>query len=201
MFKTLKSKCVVLITGLIFLFSSPAYSALIASDAWNYEEYKATWSNTQETSVGALLGESNSTFVMWQSFSTTQWMKYILSFTYMATTPGYDNVKLRVTVFDGEGALFEKLLDETLYISDSMRLLTYNSMFQAMSETSVVRFALTSEADGVVQDVLNPTDENDVLVKISDVTVKEVSEPSVSGLLVAFFMIILLHKSRRKLIV
>ncbi len=183
------------------LFALPAHSSLITQESgWNYDDYKATWSNSQNTSVGSLLGESGNSFVMWQSFATTEWIKYILSFSYMATVSGYDDVKLRVTVFDGQSSDFTTLLDETLFISESMKLLTYDAMFQAMSETSIVRFALTGTASGTSQSSTGQqTNNSDSLeVSISEVTVEEVSAPATFAIMMLGLMAAFIRKSARK---
>ena len=164
-----------LIACLVVILSFPAHSSLISSESgWDYNDYKATWSNTQNTNVGSVLGESGSPFVMWQSFATKEWMKYVLSFTYLANMSGYNDVQLRVTVFDGESSNFVTLLDESLAISESMRLLTYDAMFQAMSGTSVVRFSLSGN-----QPPTNSTSNTNssLNVDINEVVITEVSAP------------------------
>ena len=171
--------------GLVLLAALPAQASLVTQEnGWNYDDYKSTWSSTQNTTVGTLLGETASTFVIWQSFSTTQWMKYILSFSYYANFSGYENVKLRVTVFDGQSQGLNSLFDETLRVSDSMKLLTYDAMFQAMSATSIVRFALSgSEENGSQNNASQTSPQSSLEAEISDVIVEEVSAPATFGIL------------------
>jgi hypothetical protein len=143
---------------------------------WEYNDYVAAWDDANNIITAASLSNGG---VMWQAFSTEMWAYYMLSFSYQAAPDTADTQFVNVTIFDNSLTGVE-LFSGDIEVTNASEWMSYSTIFQALTNTSVVRFSY------------NPTQSTINSVLIDNVQVEKVDEPlpvflTSLGLLVLMF--------------
>jgi hypothetical protein len=157
-------------------------------DGWDHNEYVQAWFDAANNNNVASLMDTG---VMWQSFSTQAWMHYMLTFSYQAAPDSAANQFVNVIIFDAVDS-GTQLWAGDIEVTNASEWMSYSTMFQAMSDTSVVRFSYNPTQSATSTPSITSTPPTTSSVLIDNVQVAQVDEPlpvflTSLGLLVLMF--------------